>query len=217
MTDKDIKQRVLDELEWEPSVHAAHIGVTVRDEVVTLNGHVASYFEKFAANRAVKRVAGAKAIVEELVVRFPDGKIDGQSDEDIAHRALNMLAWDVSIPDGAVTIQVEKGLITLSGVVDWFYQRSSAESDMRKLQGVTGVLNSITVKPGIKAEDVDGKIKAALERSADLEASRIKVTTKGATVTLSGKVSSDAARRMAKKTAWSAPGVGHVEDLLTIG
>ena len=216
MTDESTKAHVVAELEWEPSVHAEHIGVTVRDGVVTLSGHVASYFEKFAANRAVMRVSGAKAIAEELTIRFPDSKTDGVSDEDIAHRALSLLSWNVAVPD-TVKVKVEKGLVNLSGTVDWFYQRAAAEADMRKLQGVTGVLNSIGVKPAcIHSDDVAGKIKAALERNADLEAAKIDVTASGSTITLAGKVANATSRSVAEKTAWSAPGVMQVEDLLTI-
>ena len=138
MTDKSLQQAVLDELDWEPSVDAAHIGVTANNGVVTLTGHVSSYTQKWAAERAVGRVTGVKAVAEELEVRFPfEGK---NSDDDIAKRAVQSLDWDVSVPNDKVKVKVEKGWVTLSGEVDWYFQRSAAEADVRKLQGVKGVL-----------------------------------------------------------------------------
>jgi osmotically-inducible protein OsmY len=214
MTDQSLKQSVLDELAWDPSVAEAHIGVTERCGVVTLTGHVASYAEKCAAEHAVGRVAGVKAIAEEIEIRYLYGV--GHSDDDIANQALNVLSWDLSVPKEKVKIKVDKGWITLSGDVNWYYQKHAAEMDVRKLLGVMGVSNQITIKPSAQASDIRREIKAAFERNAEFEAKNIAVSIDGGEVTLSGNVDSYYERTLAAKTAWSAPGVTQVNDLITI-
>jgi len=214
MTDQSTKQAVLDELSWEPSINAAHIGVAARDGVVTMTGHVASYAEKYAAERAVERVSGVKAIAQELEVRYPSSTDNG--DDDVAKRALQALAWDVFIPRDKVKVKVTKGLITLTGDLDWQYQKESAESVVRRLSGVSGVFNEIKIKPTIKAADVRDKIKAALVRNAQIDADDIAIATDGGKVTITGQVDSFYERSVAERTAWSAPGVTQVEDLLTV-
>jgi osmotically-inducible protein OsmY len=214
MTDSSLKQAVLDELEWEPSVNAAHIGVTAKGGVVTLTGNVGSYAEKRAAERATGRVYGVKGIAEELIVRYPlDNKVD---DADIAQKALQVLSWDIEVPNDKVKVKVEKGWVTLSGNLDWYFQRTAAEADVRKLQGVIGVINDIVIKPPVQASDVQDKIKAALKRNAQIEADNITVTTDGGKVTLSGKVDTWHERNLAESTAWSAPGVTQVDDRLVV-
>ena len=215
MSDQTLKQIVLDELAWEPRVNAGHIGVIVRDHVVTLSGHVETYAEKWAAEQSVQRISGVKAVAQELEVR--SAFVAGNGDEEIAHRAVNVLAWDVSVPKDKVMVRVEKGRINLSGEVEWDYQRSAAEADIRKLHGVTGITNSITLKPSANASDVRIKIASAFTRSSLIEADDIAVTTNGGKVTLSGKVKSYDQRNLAERTAWSAPGVTQVEDRLTVG
>src|SRR3984957_62966 len=210
MTDESLKQSVLDELAWDPSVADAHIGVTASGGVVTLTGHVGSYSEKCAAEHAVGRVAGVKAIAEELRIRYLYSV--GHGDEDIAKQALNVLAWDLSVPKDKVKVKVDKGWITLSGDVNWYYQKHAAEMDVRKLLGVMGVSNQIVIKPGAQASDVQKKIKAAFGRNAEFEAENIVVSTDGGKVTLSGRVDSYYERTLAEDTAWSAPGVTHVND-----
>lgn len=214
MTDQSLRQSVLDELAWDPSVTDAHIGVTARGGVVTLTGHVGSYSEKCAAERAVGRVSGVKAIAEELEIRYLYGV--GHGDEDIAKQALNVLSWDLSVPKDKVKIKVDKGWITLSGDVNWYFQKDAAETDVRKLLGVMGVSNQIAIKPGVEASDVQKKIKAAFGRNAEFEAEHIVVSTEGGNVTLSGKVDSYYERTLAEKTAWSAPGVTQVNDLIVV-
>jgi osmotically-inducible protein OsmY len=214
MTDQSLKQSVLDELAWDPSVTEAHIGVTARDGVVTLTGHVASYAERCAVEHAVSRVSGVRAIAEELEIRYLYDFDHG--DEDIAKQALNVLAWDLSVPKDKVKVKVEKGWITLSGDVNWYYQKHAAEMDVRKLLGVMGLSNQITIKPSVQASDVRKKIKAAFERNAEFEAKNIAVSIDGGEVTLSGKVDSYYERTLAENTAWSAPGVTLVHDLITI-
>jgi osmotically-inducible protein OsmY len=214
MTDQSLKQSVLDELAWDPSVTEAHIGVTARGGVVTLTGHVGSYAEKCAAEHVVGRISGVKAIAEELEVHYLYDV--GHGDEDIAKQALNVLAWDLSVPKDMVKVKVEKGWITLSGDVNWYYQKHAAEMDVRKLLGVMGLSNQITIKPSVQASDIRNKIRAAFERNAEFEAGNIVVSTEGGKVTLSGKVDSYYERTLAENTAWSAPGVTEVSDLISI-
>jgi len=215
MTDSSLQQAVLDELNWQPSVKAANIGVTAKDGVVTLTGHVGSYAEKWAAERAVGSVFGVKAVAEELEVRYPFER--KEDDADIAQRALQVLSWDTEVPKDKVKVKVEKGLVTLSGNLDWHYQRSAAESDVRKLHGVIGLNNQIVIKPRVQASNVRDKIKAALKRKAQIEADHITVTTDGSKVTLGGNVDTWYERSLAERTAWSAPGVTQVENRLTVG
>jgi osmotically-inducible protein OsmY len=214
MTDQNLKKSVLEELAWEPRVSEAHIGVTARGGVVTLTGHVGSYAEKCAAERAVGRVSGVKAIAEELEIRYLYSV--GHGDEDIAKQALNVLSWDLSVPKDKVKVKVDKGWITLSGDVNWYFQKDAAETDVRKLLGVMGVSNEIAIQPSVEASDVQKKIKAAFGRNAEFEAEHIVVSTEGGKVTLSGKVDSYYERTLAENTAWSAPGVTQVNDQITI-
>ena len=215
MSDIQLRQNVLDELEFEPIIDAAHIGVTVDDGVVTLTGHVSSYAEKIAAEEAVRRVKGVRAIAEEIEVRYPGHK--QTSDDEIAKRALNILQWDVFVPHENIRLTVQKGLVTLTGEVQWYFQKSGAENAIRKLSGVTGVVNDITVKPAAKVANVKSKIEDALKRHAEVEAKGIRVTVLNDEVTLDGKVASWDERQAVISAAWSAPGVRLVEDNLTIG
>jgi osmotically-inducible protein OsmY len=212
--DLKLQQRVIDELEFDPRVKAAHIGVSVREGVVTLNGHVESFVEKYAAERATRRVRGVKAVAEEIEVRLPSDKKTG--DDEIAARAVRMLAWDVAVPLGGIQVKVEHGVVTLSGEVDWAYQRAEAEYDVRKLGGVKAVVNAICLRPQVNSFDVRAQIRAALERSADLEASGINVSVSDGKVVLSGTVRSWIEREEAARAAWSAPGVVAVEDQIQI-
>ena len=214
MTDQALMQRALDELAWIPNFNEAHIGVTAREGVVTLTGHVASYAEKCEAERSVGRVAGIKAIADELEIRYYENS--GHGDEEIAKQAADILSWDLSVPKDSVKVIVDRGWLTLKGSVDWYYQKSAAEADVRKLYGVMGVRNEITIKPKLLATDVREKIKAALERNAELEAKRIIVTVNGTKITLTGEVDSYYERTLAENTAWSAPGVTHVNDELSV-
>ena len=213
MSDKSLQQSVIDELEWEPSVNAAHIGVTANNGVVTLTGHVGTYAEKLGAEKAAGRVIGVRAVAEELEVRYASDKPD---DDDIAKSALSALNWDIEVPNDSVTVKVEKGWVTLSGTVDWYFQSSAAEADVRKLRGVLGVINEIKIKPRVQASDVRSKIKAAFERNAQIGANAINIATDGGNVILSGSVDSWYERSLAEDMAWSAPGVTHVDDRLTV-
>ena len=216
MSERDLvlRQDVLDELEFEPSIDAADIGVTVKDGVVTLIGHVRSYAEKVAAERAVQRVKGVRAIAEELEVRYPERK--KTADDEIAKRALAIISWDTTIPDDVIQVKVQAGWITLSGEVDWHFQKRAVEDAVRKLTGVVGVTNLLVVRPRIQADDVKHRIEEALKRNAAIEAGTIRVGVSGGKVTLAGQVHAWYERGVAERAAWAVPGVTAVEDHLVI-
>ena len=212
--DVDLQRDVFDELKWEPAVHSTDIGVIVKDGVVTLEGVVDSYPEKWAAERAAKRVSGVKALALELEVKLPG--FGRQTDADIAEAAENALKWDVLVPQDRIKVTVEKGFLTLEGQVDWEFQSSAAKRAVQYLTGVNGVANAITVKPNVAPIDVKAKIEAALKRNAILDAQQITVQADGGKVTLRGNVRSWAERDEAEAAAWAAPGVNEVTDFIAV-
>ena len=213
-SDFELQRDVLDELEFEPSVNAAHIGVTANKGVVTLSGFVRSYAEKLAAECAARRVKGVRAIAEEIEVRLPsDTK---RADDEIAARALNILQWQVGLPAEQITVKVEHGIVTLTGEAEWRFQKADAESAVHRLTGVVDVINQIRIAAPIDAPAVQDKIEKALQRSAELEAHGITVATEGSKVVLSGRVRAWYERELAERAAWSAPGVTAVENHLTV-
>ena len=185
--DAELKQVVLEELKWEPSVNAAHIGVTARDGIITLMGHVESYSEKRYAERAAQRVKDVKAVVEELEVKLPSGVSHG--DEEITAAALSRLKWDTALRDNTIKLKVEKGWITLTGEVEWRYQQDCAVDDVRALHGVIGVSNGMSIKPKINTENIRNDIMLALDRSW-FDPETIEVAAQGGKVTLTGNVGS---------------------------
>lgn len=212
-SDTQIRDDVLAELRWDPAINETDVGVIVKDGNVTLTGHLSSYAEKYAAERAVQRVLGVKGVAVELDVRLPSNH--QRTDAEIAAAVERAIEWHTLIPTEKVHPKVEKGWVTLSGEAEWDYQRRAAEGAVRNLLGVTGVTNLITLKPRVKADVVEGKIREALERQADREAKKIEVGVAGTCVTLRGKVHSLAERYAAQGAAWSAPGVTRVvNDIL---
>jgi osmotically-inducible protein OsmY len=215
MTDLNLRQNIIDELEFEPRVISAHIGVAVKDGVVTLSGHVGSYGEKLAAEKAAKRVRGVKALAEEIKVRFPEDK--KTADHEIAARALSLLGWSAVVPTDSVMVKVQDGWVSLSGQVNWQFQRSAAEIEIRRLSGVAGVVNSITIKPRVQSVDVKHQIESALQRNAEIDAQGIRVSVEdGGLVLLDGYVHDWREREAAEHAAWLAPGVMRVDDRLRI-
>lgn len=213
-TDIQLQQDVLAELKWEPSVNAAHIGVEVRDGIVTLAGHVGSYAEKWGAEHAAQRVFGVKALAVEMDVNlFNLGK---RSDADIARAAQNVLEWSSVVPTGAVTAMVENGWITLSGKVDWNFQREAATTAVHSLMGVTGVSNEIAIAPRVSLNIVKSDIEAALKRHARSDAKNINIDIQGSDLTLSGTVATWADHDLVVHSAWSSAGVRNVNDKIIV-
>jgi len=211
--DTMLQQAVLAELSWEPSITAGHIGVTADHGVVTLTGHVENYAQKRAAEAAAGRVKGVKAVAEEIEVKLPFAM--KRTDDQIAAAVLDRFAWDVSVPKDKVKVKVEDGWVTLTGDVDWHFQREAAEDACRRLSGVVSVFNQIAIKPQVRPSEIQEKIKAALHRSW-YDPMKVVVTADGGKVSLSGSVRTWYERREAEAAAWGAPGVTQVDDSITI-
>ncbi len=209
-----LKEDILAELQWAPDVHETDVGVIVKDGVVTLTGHLSSLAEKHAAENAALRVHGVKALAVEISVKLPSGA--ERTDAEIAEAAQQALAWNTLVPRDAVHPRVEKGWVTLTGQVEWEYQRSAAYAAVRNLVGVIAVTNSVTVKPRVTMSSVEKSIHDALARQADREAKRVEVTVNGTQVSLHGRVHSWAERQAAQGAAWSVPGVSSVVNALTV-
>lgn len=213
-TDGQLQRDVIAELEWEPSIDHADIGVSVVDGVVTLNGYVKSYAEKLAAERAVRHIAGVHAIAEELKVRFAsDPKT---ADHEIAKRIVDMLHWSALVPGVQIKVKVEHGWVTLTGDVDWHYQTVEARKIAAGITGVTGVSSNLAVARHATDTDVRQRIETAFERQANLDATAVTIALDGGTVTLGGKVRAPYERWAAEQAAWSAPGVTEVVDHIAV-
>ncbi len=211
-TDEEIQQAVLAELKWDARIQPNEIGVSVKDGVVTLTGWVDSFLKKWDAEEAAHRVAGVKAVANEIEIRLATERTDA----DIAAAAVHALEWDAFVPPGKVQVTVSKGWITLRGEVEWQYQKNDAERVVRRLAGVKGVTNLIEVKPRVTPSDLKKKIENALVRNAQLDASKITVEIQGSKAILRGTVRSWAEKQQAEQTAWSAPGITEVENRITL-
>jgi osmotically-inducible protein OsmY len=213
-TDKELQRDIIDELAWEPNIDAAAIGVTVADGVVTLTGQVRSLAEKWTAEHVAKRVAGVRAVANDIEVRLPGE--NERSDAEIARAALNALECDNWVPHHRVSVTVSDGIVKLEGEVDSQHQKQATERVIHQLTGVKGVTNLLRIKASVEPGDVKAKIKAAFQRSAVIDAGQIEVETRDGQVILRGRVRSWAERDTAEQAAWAAPGVMAVVDLLTI-
>ncbi len=214
MTDRELLEDVQAALDWEPSVEATDIGVTVDDGVITLRGQVKSYREKETAELVALKVYGVKGLANELKVHIV-GTWE-RTDSDIAQAAVRALELNTALPRDRIIVAVESGWLTLKGIVNWQYQKELAAKVVRDLAGVHGVSNAITVQPSVKAGDVQSKIEAALKRSAEVDARRIHVYVREGTVTLTGNVRSWVEREEAERAAWAAPGVKQVDDQVLV-
>ena len=212
-TDSELRRDVERELEWDPSIDARNIGVAAKNGVVTLTGYVSSYADKWRAERIAKRVSGVTALANEIEVKLSTER----TDPDIAEAARAALKADSRLPADRIKVIVERGWVTLEGTVDYYYQKSDAESNVRYIAGVRGVTNALVVTPKVSPTDIRMKIEEALKRSAQLDANRISVETEGSKVILSGTVRSWAEREEAEMAAWAAPGVTQVENKIKVG
>ena len=214
-TDSQLRQDVMNELKWDPSISEKAIGVAVNEGIVTLAGYVDTWGQKRNAERATERVVGVRGVVDELTVLVPTSMV--RQDGDIAQAAVRALEWDIDIPE-TVKARVEQGWLTLEGEVQWQYEKAAAERAVHFLKGVRGVTNLIAIKPpAVSQFDVSRKIKDALRRTAERDADGVIVDAIDGKVTLSGKVRSFAEREDAERAAWSAPGVTTVEDHILVG
>ncbi len=214
-TDKQLQSDVIAELNWERSINANKIGVEVNQGVVTLAGHVDSYSDKINAESAAQRVAGVKALVVEMDVNILGfGK---RTDADIANSAKNILQWTSFLHADAINVMIENGWITLTGEVEWNYQREATATSLRYLPGVTGLTNKISVNPKVSVGEVRADIETAIKRQALKDASKIDVGIQGSEVTLSGTITSWPERELIKQSAWNTPGVINVIDKMSFG
>jgi osmotically-inducible protein OsmY len=213
-TDEELQRDVRVALLWEPSVTATYVGVSVKDGVVTLTGHVPSYVEKVAAERAAKRVDGVKAVANEIDVRLRESS--RRTDQDLAVAAVKALNSKLFVPADRIKVTVNNGWITLEGDVKWQFQRRAAERAVRNLPGVRGISNNIKIASHVSPADLQSKIEAALKRQAVIDAQHITVDVHGAEVILRGTVRSWSEKQEAERTAWSAPGVTSVNSQIVV-
>ena len=213
-SDSEIERDIRDELKWDPDLDADDIAVSVKNGVVTLAGFTKSYTDRWEAEAAAKRVAGVLAVANDIEVRLPE--IDRRPDPDIARDAVTALKAQLPISYDRIKVVVKDGWITLEGAVEWQYQKSTAEYAVRKLKGVKGVTNVITVKPKVEPSELKRKIQEAFKRNAEVDANRITVEVKGSEVVLKGSVRSWIEREEAERVAWSAPGVTMVDDRIVV-
>ena len=213
-SDADIKRDVEDELRWDPDVDPTDIGVAVKDGVVTLTGFVRSYYQKWEAEIAAKRVAGVVGVANDLEVRLPG--VDERPDPEIARDAVAEIRIQLPVSADNIRVVVKDGWVTLEGEVEWNYQREIAENAVRPLRGVRGISNLIKVKPKVEPSELKHKIEEAFRRHAEIDAQRVTVEVNGSEVVLRGTVRSWAERQEAERVAWSAPGITKVDNRIVV-
>lgn len=214
MTDRQLQQHVQNALDWDPSVEAINVGVTVADGVITLRGDVSSYREKQNAERVALHVFGVKAVANDLDVRL-QGE-DERTDSELAQACVSALKMSTAFPRNRVSVAVSDGWVTLTGTVEWQFQKEAAARAVRDLAGVRAVTNSVAMRPQPRTRDIQSEIEAALKRSAEIDARRINVSIEDSTVTLTGNVHSWAERQAAERAVWSAPGVTQIDDRIAV-
>ncbi|HWV70920.1 MAG TPA: BON domain-containing protein [Pseudosphingobacterium sp.] len=214
-TDLEIQKDVMEELQWDPILDAASIGVIVKDGVVTLSGEVRNYSKKMAAERAARRVSGVKALAEDIqVIFFPE---DRKTDAEIAEAVVNTLKQHEAVQEGKIKIKVEDGIVKLEGTVEWAYQRDNAKKAIENLVGVRSVVSSITIQPKATPSDIRNKIASAFQRNASIDAQNITIDIVEGRATLKGTVRSLFEKEAAETVAWGAPGISFVDNKIKIG
>lgn len=214
MTDQELRDGVIAALDWEPGIDASNIGVTVKSGVVTLSGHVPTYYQRHTAERVAKRVKGVKGFVQNVEVRPVGGK--EIHDDEIAVKAVSSLRWNVNVPQDAIQIEVNNGWVELTGEVLWGYERDAAEAAVRSLPGIRGISNLIMIKARPTVANLKERIEEALKRDAELQARVISVEVTGGRVTLKGKVGDWHEKQVLEKAVWAAPGVSAVDDQVVV-
>jgi osmotically-inducible protein OsmY len=214
MNDLSLRKNILAELEFRPDINPANIGVTVENGIVTLSGHVTTYAQKLATERAVKVMKGVRAIAEEIEVR-PVGE-DHVTDDMIAARAANIITWTTNAPEGSIKVTVRAGWVELEGQTDWQFERDSILRAVHKLTGVVGVTNKLTLRPRLDVRNIKGRIEEALKRNAEIDAGQIQVNVDGDVVRLRGNIHLLHERDIIERAAWAVPGVSKVEDYLMV-
>ena len=216
MKDSELRQDILDELEFEPSIDANDIGVAVEDGIVTLSGHVPSYSQKVTVERLVSHLKGVRGIAEEIEVRYPMHG-PGTADDEIAARVVNTLKWSTVVPDGKVQVKVQKGWVTLTGKLDWNYEKVGVVDAIKDIKGIVGITNQIELVTRLSSTDVKKRIEDALKRNAAVEAGGIKVDVAGNKVIIKGRVKAWSERKLVEQAVWATPGVTNVSDQLMVG